>query len=182
LESTTLTVLPEIERLLDFDAEPKTEVRLGGRTYFIGQQRRALMERILALVYPAGAEDEAMVTRATVGEIAQKGIERWAEHTEAFAYMLGVDPDEGGLGDTLAHLEKHLSWPAARRIFEAWYRQNDVLDFLQRDGNALIPAAELEQWNQTDPETKAKILEAAKKRLGEAEPSPTSSPETPTSP
>lgn len=134
----------DIVRLLDFDADPQCEVRLAGRCYTIRQQRRAVMEKILQAIYPE-REDEAADDKApsTWREVALHGIERWGKHFEVFALMLGAE--DADLAETTKHLEEHLSWPRARKIFEAWYEINDVFGFLQRDGNALVPERLLEE-------------------------------------
>lgn len=168
------------DRLLSLTDDPQIEVCVKGRTFYITEQSQATLERVLRAVYPEGTEEEAP-TGLTMAQLAMRSSERFGEHMDAFALILGADPNSPDYAETVQYLRTNLSWRKARGIYEKWLELNDVDSFLQRDGNALIPQREWDQWMAMPAEERAELAEKARKRLEEGETSSESSPKTPTS-
>lgn len=160
----------EAERILNLDEDTVVAVTLGNRNFSIRQQRRAVLERVLLAMHPEqpalpeGAEDEENLSER---ELATRGIETWERHLDAFALMLGVEASDANFAETIQHLEEHLTWPKARKVFEKWWELNEMASFFVRVGNALIPETMLDQFLNLTAEERRELIEKVRARASE---------------
>ncbi len=164
-----------MSRTIDLDADGQVTFVLGGRELVVRQQRRALLEKVLNAMYAQAAatatpefEEKAERTAAEVAgdnqRYAQACCQAWNNRLPIYCLIFGVDeghPDRKGLEE---HLQEHLGFPQARRIFTEWWTLNRISDFFALEGNPMI----------TDD-----LIAAAIRELGTAV--GTASPATPTS-
>lgn len=149
----------EIDRLLNLDCDDTVEVTLGGKQFTIKQQRKALIERVVRLVYleTGTDEDKELTNEQTV----QLLFDNWEKSLPAFALILGVEPEDTAYKETMAHLEEHLTFAKAQILFNRWYELNEVERFFAFLGNPLIPMRTYQRLLQEQ------IVEAVNSKGGE---------------
>lgn len=127
--------MSESSRILNLDEVQTVEVILGGRSFRITQQRRAILEKVLKI-----AHEEGQVAREGDDRpLSERLFENWDAALPAFALILGEEEGTPGFDATVAHLEEHLRVPAALQIYEAWWELNQIQGFFDRGGRPLLP-------------------------------------------
>lgn len=130
--------MADTDRILNLDQDDTVEVTLGGKPFILRQQRRALIEQVIRLVYTEMPEIDEEKER-TNEETMQLLFENWERSLPAFPLILGVEPGDAAYKETLAHLEEHLTFAKAQVLFNRWYVLNEVERFFGFLGNPLIP-------------------------------------------
>lgn len=125
-------------RVIDLDAEGVIAVTLGGRQFEVRQQRRAVLERVLRAIY-AREQDAKLPEDADTSQFLESCFANWRDRAPTFALILGYEEGNPDLPGVLAHLEEHLTFPRAKRVFDAWWELNQLVDFFALGGNPMIP-------------------------------------------
>lgn len=136
--------MSEANRILDLDDDGALEVRLGGQIFWLRQQRRAVLEKVVKSIYPE--ESPALPEQATNQQFLEHASQTWEDTIPTFALMLGVEEADTNYAATVDHLHLHLTFPKAKKVFEAWWALNRVEDFFLHAGNPLIPEARLKAF------------------------------------
>lgn len=161
----------EATRILDLDDDGSIEVRLGGQTFWIRQQRRALVQKVIQAIHQN--ESAPLPEDIEGGKYLDFACQSLADTYPAFALILGVEDTDSNYGETLAHLETHLNFPKAQKIFERWWDINKIEDFLFVGGNPLVLTTEIAARRER--------LAAFRAANGAATPDETASPAIPIS-
>lgn len=125
------------DRLLNLDDEIVIDVPLGGRTFQIREQRRSILAKVLRAIQPD--PDRKLDDDASAQAFVDFSAETFERSLPAFALMLGIEPGDTDYKETVAHLEEHLKFSKAKRLFNKWWSVNGGADFLSQGGNPLIP-------------------------------------------
>lgn len=172
----------EHTRILNLDADETVSVTLGGQQFIIKQQRRAVIDRVIditetidqriegmrkaaTLDKTEGETDEAYQVRldahdeAWVRDKMRITRENWETSIPAFCLIFGVEPGDEAYGATLAHLQEHLTFSKANRIYDAWFELNRVTDFFNWVGTPLVARNLYEQYLQKREEAMTRVVE-----------------------
>ncbi len=122
-----------MSRVLQLDALEEIECPIGGRTFTLKPQRRAVLQRVLAEAFKDHETDE----KTGLVEGMFKNFER---QLPVFPVMFGYEnPKSDDYKEALTHLQEWLSPSAAATIFKEWWALNGVEDFFLRAGMPLYP-------------------------------------------
>jgi hypothetical protein len=138
--------LDSVPEVLNLDETIEIPVSLAGRQFVLSQQRRSVILKIIKFVTTNGASE---------GNKPVEGLEDAAllesnfDNTLPFiALMFGFEQKDTTTKETIAFLKEHLRPAQALKIFEAWWRLNEVDDFFIRQGNVLMDP-DVAQWMKT---------------------------------
>lgn len=139
--------MSESNRVLRLDSEAAIEVPLAGKTYWIRKQRRSVLEKVLIVLHPDGPERE-LPKESSTREWIQFDFQRWQNAIPTLALLLGVEETDPEYSKTLEHLDQHLTFGDAQKVFEAWWELNEVERFFAFAGNPLIPAKRFSEFQE----------------------------------
>lgn len=151
---------------LDFDAFTPVPVKLGGRSFMIRPQSAAMIQRVLEYSSvdtdrPIRTEGEDTGQGKDPRAFVRDAFSTWADTVAATAHMLGLQPGTPEYDDGYAHLTEHLRPGAVMKIYETWWRVNEIDDFFERGGRALMPLDYLERLRKVRTEMAGQLMDLA---------------------
>lgn len=155
--------------LLDFDDVLPVEVRLGGRSFAIRPQSAAIVQKVLEYSSvdsdrPIGAEEADTGEGKDPRRFVRDVFSTWDDTVAATAWMLGV---EAG-GEEYAHLQAHLRPGVVMRVYQEWWRINEIDDFFERGGRALMPLDTVQRLQEIRARTRGMVADLAAQMVAEA--------------
>ena len=125
--------MAERHRLLDLDEIGSVSIKLGGKEFKIGQQRQAILERVLRF-----AHTDPKVEEGEDRSFADLLFANWDDALPYFALILGFEKEDEQ-ADCVLHLKEYLTIPAALTIYETWWEVNRIEDFFNRGSRPMLP-------------------------------------------
>jgi hypothetical protein len=164
-----------MDNILDFDQTPSIEVKLGGRSFVLTQQRTAIVQAVLEAssvdverqIIDTEIEGSVTDPKASI----QNMFSNWPEVIKTTALMLGVEQDQPDYDQVIVFLDTKLNPARVISIFEKWWEVNEIESFFMRGGRTLMPRETLERMRAVREEAiRAAMDEFLAKAQQDAEP------------
>lgn len=171
----------ETDRLLNLDQDDTVEVTLGGRSFTLRQQRRALIEQIVTGVQqterqrddalpPKPDDDDVTGNLAWQEKRTQAFFENWESALPLYALIFSVEPKDPEHASVLEHLKEHLTFPKAQLIYDRWHQLNQIDRFFDLKGSPMVPETTYQNYLEIRKEA---IMQFVKDEMqGEVTPAP----------